>query len=83
LPAGEFLQEIPGDDFGAPDWQYRSCPKGFIPGTVWDWWKRKQYLEKYVHTAVPYDEVHPRDFAFEAYFDMILAAFKDMADGGR
>lgn len=47
---------------------YHSCPMLFIPRVVWEWYERWTYLQKYPHTAPPYDEQDPRFLAFERYY---------------
>lgn len=44
---------------------YHSCPMLFIPETVWEWWERYNYRERFPHTAPRFEEEDPRFLQFE------------------
>lgn len=66
------------EDGGKVD--YFSCPRRFIPKSVWDYWKRKEHLEKYPHTAKGFDDQDPRYVAFDEYFERFRADYQEMVD---
>ena len=40
----------------------------FIPETVWEWWERYNYREKFPHTAPAFDKEDERFLQFERYY---------------
>lgn len=82
MAAGQFLQELPGDDLYGEHWRYRSCPMQFVTGTVSDWMDRRAYIARHPATAPAYDAVSARDRAFDKYYDYVLAEFRRMGREG-
>lgn len=55
----------------------------FVPTTVWEWYERFQYREKFPHTAKEFDQVDPRFHAFERTYRSRLSDYRArMAEQG-
>ncbi len=72
---------IPDEDGEAHE--YFSCPLLWFRTPIMDFFEMKKYLEKYPHTAVPFEERRPRYVAFEKYYTSTLQDFEEAkAQGG-
>ena len=49
----------------------------FVGSSVWDWWERYCYLEKFPHTAPPFDKEDPRFLAFKRNYLAQERAFRE------
>lgn len=49
----------------------------FISRPVWEWFDRWSYLQKFPHTAPPYEDQDPRFLAFERYYLARLSDYRE------
>lgn len=57
--------------------EYGHCPLRFVGRSVDDFINRFEYLERFPHTAKPYDELSDRWKAFEAYYRGKTAVYEE------
>ncbi len=69
------VKEIPDDNGGTVT--YYSCPIACVPISVWEWNARYMDIEKFPHTAKPYDDRGDRWHAFEGYYMEKLHEYRE------
>jgi hypothetical protein len=76
------VQEIPDDDGDMVG--YYSCPRLWLNNVLDEFFERREYLQKYPHTADSFGDANPRYIAWDRYYSAKCNEFLALAkrEGG-